>query len=327
MKVIMIAIGLLLSTFADSASFDCNKASNFAELQVCADEALSSLDEQLSQQYKKINNAQGNWRESQLFWLKERNNCKIKQCLLIAYQERVLFFKYVLRNIVKKRATLAELNETSPLVIKNIYEKDKELCNEVISSIKAKANDNFRAITVRQKPYMTVSSITTNNLVNLLNVGRKAISWSKKEVKFETINGVIAKEREFIFTDINNDDKREFVVKHLDLNDISDGYGWDVYSEFNPSSHKVIPYSSSNRSINFSFRNNNIDTSTKDTYVSRSSRGNNFHFEFVTLNERVYVLLMLHYGFTDVFQENIILADLGEDYQIKNQLCHYKLTI
>jgi uncharacterized protein len=330
MKVILMIVGLVLSlsTSAHSASFDCNKASNFVEREVCADKALSSLDEQLSTQYEKINSAQGNWHESQLHWLKERNNCKTKQCLLAAYQERVLFFKYMLRNIVKKNTTLSELNEVSPLVIKNIYEKDKDLCSEVISSIKMKANDNFRAITVRQKPNMKISYLTTGGGENFLNVGGKAILWSKSHIQYETLNGLRGRDKpeEFIYADINNDDKPDFVVKHLDLNDISDGYGWNVYPEFKSASQLVIPRSINNQSINFSFRNNNINTSTLDTYVSKSS-SRNFHYEFVTLNEHIYVLLMLHYGYSSVFQENIILADLDESYQIKNQFCHYELTM
>lgn len=322
MKIVLMVAGLLLSlsTSVYSASFDCKKASNFAEREVCADKTLSSLDEQLSALYEKINNEQGNWRESQLFWLKERSNCKTKQCLLATYQERVSFFKHVLRNIVKKRTTLAELNEVSPLIIKNIYEKDKELCSEVISSIKMKANDDFRSITVHQKPNMTVHGITTNGLVNLLNVGRKAISWSKNHVKFEILNGIRATEREFIYKDINNNDKPEFVVKYPDLNDLSDGYGWNVYPEFNPSSYEVISRSVNNQSTNFSFRDNNIDIGYGATPRSVSR---NFHFEFVTLNEHIYVLFMLHY----FSQEDIIVADLDEGYQIKNQFCHYELTM
>ena len=52
MKMILMIVGLLLSlsTSVHSASFDCNKAGNFAEREVCADKTLSSLDEKLSGQ-------------------------------------------------------------------------------------------------------------------------------------------------------------------------------------------------------------------------------------------------------------------------------------
>jgi uncharacterized protein len=98
MKIILMVISslLALSTSVHSASFDCNKASNFAERQVCADEALSSLDVELSSLYKKVRQTIGVLRESQLQWLKERNNCKTKQCLLASYQSRVLFFEKLL---------------------------------------------------------------------------------------------------------------------------------------------------------------------------------------------------------------------------------------
>lgn len=318
---------LLFSSSVHSASFDCDKAGNLVEREICADETLSNLDEQLASLYKKINGEKADWRESQLWWLKERNNCQSKQCLLLAYQERVLFFRHVQRNIVKKNTTLSEQGYVFPLVIKNIYEKDESVCGDVISAIKIKVIDNFRAMSIHQKKHMTISYLTSQGFVNLLNIGRKAIPLTKSQVRFETPNGVKNRELEFIYKDINNDKKPEFVVKQQDVNNLSDGYGWSVYPEFNPYSNEVITHSIAKQVQSFNFRENNIDISYGENYVSTDAGGRNFHYEFVTLNDHVYVLLMLHYGYSTVFQENIILADLGEDYQIKNQLCHYELTM
>ncbi len=100
--IMMSVLVLSLSTLVHSASFDCKKASNFAEREVCSDKELSKLDDKLSVLYKKIKKTAGDWRKSQLLWLQERNNCKTKQCLLTAYQTRVVFFESELtKNTVK----------------------------------------------------------------------------------------------------------------------------------------------------------------------------------------------------------------------------------
>lgn len=91
--IMMSVLVLSLSTLVHSASFDCKKAGNFAEREVCADKELSMLDDKLSALYKKIKKTAGDWRKSQLLWLQERNNCKTKQCLLTSYQTRVVFFE------------------------------------------------------------------------------------------------------------------------------------------------------------------------------------------------------------------------------------------
>jgi len=110
MKIVLMIVGLVLSLSASvhSASFDCNKAGNFAEREVCYTQKISKLDDKLSALYKKVNKTAGNWREGQLKWLKERNNCKTTQCVTLAYQSRVLFFESVLANETKHHFELVE---------------------------------------------------------------------------------------------------------------------------------------------------------------------------------------------------------------------------
>ncbi|MBU2870402.1 lysozyme inhibitor LprI family protein [Colwellia sp. E2M01] len=91
-----IAICMLYLNSVNAASFDCKKAGNYAERVICTSEKLSSLDDELSVLYKKLNNSEGDWRESQLTWLKDRNSCKTQECLLTTYQTRVLFFESLL---------------------------------------------------------------------------------------------------------------------------------------------------------------------------------------------------------------------------------------
>jgi uncharacterized protein YecT (DUF1311 family) len=108
--VMVIALGLLLlpSTAVHSASFDCNKASNYAEGEICAYEKISNLDDKLATLYNKVKKTEGNWREGQLAWLKERNQCKTTQCVSLAYQSRVLFFESVVANETKQHFELIE---------------------------------------------------------------------------------------------------------------------------------------------------------------------------------------------------------------------------
>jgi len=82
------AAALLLAMVAShsmAASFDCTKASNFAEKEICRDGYLSSLDSSLSNNYKaallKVPDQQDDLRQSQREWLAVRDQCTTQQCL------------------------------------------------------------------------------------------------------------------------------------------------------------------------------------------------------------------------------------------------------
>jgi len=143
--MLMVA-GLLLplSTSVHSASFDCNKASNFAEREVCADEALSSLDDKLSALYKKVRKTAGNWREGQLKWLKKRNHCKSKTCLLSAYQTRVAYFASALDKQAETNTTSDEKTAISPIKQGNQLTltryKDEAFCTAIAKPLTDKIN-------------------------------------------------------------------------------------------------------------------------------------------------------------------------------------------
>ncbi|EJC65814.1 hypothetical protein QWA_03110 [Alcaligenes faecalis subsp. faecalis NCIB 8687] len=91
------AVGLLAlsawSTGAHAASFDCSKASNYIEHQVCADPNLSALDEQLAKVYKEALARQPDSpsvKRAQRAWLREvRAKCTSSQCLSQAYTARI----------------------------------------------------------------------------------------------------------------------------------------------------------------------------------------------------------------------------------------------
>jgi len=84
----------LVSTFANAVSFDCKKATAFAEKAVCSDPLLSKLDDVLAKNYKGMLNSDfGNTQKSlkaeQVKWIKSLNQCKDNQCVNDAYRKRI----------------------------------------------------------------------------------------------------------------------------------------------------------------------------------------------------------------------------------------------
>jgi serine/threonine protein kinase len=73
-------------------SFDCAKASNDAERLVCSDSQLAALDVKMAQLYQQglvsvvdTNEFSG----EQIGWLSQRDVCTDKQCLVVAYNDRI----------------------------------------------------------------------------------------------------------------------------------------------------------------------------------------------------------------------------------------------
>lgn len=75
-----------------AASFDCAKASQLVESLICADAELSGLDDSLAKAYREAlanaGDAEG-LRSTQRQWIKSRNACKNKACLLQKYATRL----------------------------------------------------------------------------------------------------------------------------------------------------------------------------------------------------------------------------------------------
>ena len=82
----------LVSAHSNATSFDCNKAASFAEKSICADSALSHLDEQMNSEYVRALDAapnKGQVRQDQRDWLRLRDNCKTASCLSASMNERL----------------------------------------------------------------------------------------------------------------------------------------------------------------------------------------------------------------------------------------------
>jgi len=86
----------LLGGNASAASFDCTKASTFAEKEICRDGYLSGLDELLSDQYRR-SYAQAidkqTLLQSQREWLATRDQCNTQKCLDSTISERIQALK------------------------------------------------------------------------------------------------------------------------------------------------------------------------------------------------------------------------------------------
>ncbi len=89
----MVILALLHAGPVLAASFDCAKASGKVEQLICADAALSALDEQLAQEYKQalaLVAAPDALKQDQRAWLRQaRKECTNAECLIKAYQARL----------------------------------------------------------------------------------------------------------------------------------------------------------------------------------------------------------------------------------------------
>lgn len=83
---------ILIPHFSYSASFDCNLAKTNIENIICSEPEVSRLDEKLSSIYShamdKLKNTK-DLKKDQLNWMKERDMCETKDCIIHAYTHRV----------------------------------------------------------------------------------------------------------------------------------------------------------------------------------------------------------------------------------------------
>jgi uncharacterized protein len=92
-KVLPIFALGLVSTYANSASFDCSKAAQPAEKKVCSTPALSQLDDQMFQLYSAAKSASSDpeaLKQTQISWIKEMRSCGVDEaCMTNSYKQRI----------------------------------------------------------------------------------------------------------------------------------------------------------------------------------------------------------------------------------------------
>lgn len=112
---------VLLAPAAQAASFDCGKAGTKVEKLICADSAISRLDDELAKVYGgalKLSPDKSRLMQEQREWLKARNRkCTDERCLVFSYQERI-------KELIN---TYKELDGYTLLMSKN-----DELCNHML---------------------------------------------------------------------------------------------------------------------------------------------------------------------------------------------------
>lgn len=92
---ITLAVVWGLSPLVQAASFDCRQAATLVETTVCQDAELSALDDALAEQYQALldagigDGARQALKTSQRAWLKRRNSCQDRRCLVTAYRSRL----------------------------------------------------------------------------------------------------------------------------------------------------------------------------------------------------------------------------------------------
>lgn len=85
----------LLPMIAQTASYDCTRATTAAEIAVCNNPSLNRMDEDLAVQYRSLLNESpppraAALRDDQRSWLVARNSCGADvRCLRARYEERL----------------------------------------------------------------------------------------------------------------------------------------------------------------------------------------------------------------------------------------------
>ncbi|MFT3735061.1 MAG: lysozyme inhibitor LprI family protein [Rhodocyclaceae bacterium] len=91
---VCIALLVLFSQTVTAASFNCGKASSFAEKAVCSDALLGRLDEALARNYAgmlsaDLGSSKAALRKEQSRWLLKRDKCTSRPCLVNVYRDRL----------------------------------------------------------------------------------------------------------------------------------------------------------------------------------------------------------------------------------------------
>lgn len=89
MKAFASALCLLFSSAIQAASFDCYKNLTSVEAMICQSELLSKADSELSALYLSAAKPDNSIKQTQSFWLAERNQCTDIKCLMWAYDLRI----------------------------------------------------------------------------------------------------------------------------------------------------------------------------------------------------------------------------------------------
>jgi uncharacterized protein len=87
---------LVLAPSARAATFNCDKASSFAEKAICSDSRLTAMDDELGRLYKAVlagSPKKEALKSEQKAWLAARDQCQDDACIMQAYADRIAALK------------------------------------------------------------------------------------------------------------------------------------------------------------------------------------------------------------------------------------------
>ena len=183
----------LLSTYANSASFDCNKAATWVEKTVCDSPELSRLDNVMAKKYRTNLNNVANEEDSksyknnviidQKLWLNfQRNTCKSEECLIREYKEYIEeqssygvawnFSDELSPSDLPSKSAFGEFSKNFQLSIYNVDGKRKNTLQD--------AKNTLSINEVNNKPYLSVieSDLVFTNY-HSCSIGDSIAKWSQ----------------------------------------------------------------------------------------------------------------------------------------------------
>lgn len=198
---------------SQAASFDCSKATSYSEKAVCSDKELSSLDEALSKVFETALSEDMSLIKLQRQWLKRRNACQDRECLVAAYQDRISDLNRK-ENVGDKQACsqlnrLVQNDGVQSVRAKNSERILGELCGYSISSGEVGCNRavkqpydiaHLRGTGIDESQFTSHSYITTVSTVDINNDGIQ-------DMRFNSVQGSASCDRSIYYFGTPNNKK------------------------------------------------------------------------------------------------------------------------
>lgn len=249
---------------------------------------------------------------------------KISKCTFFHMFKIKLFLILLFMSLSSLSDPLTELGEKysrgiGSLTIENHNEFDGEMCRIISSEVIDNISRNYNNLTDSQKYNATLSSIFIKAELTRFSVD----GWKDIVYRWESKEGAerIDRDVKYLLYDINNDGIEDHVLKVLDYNYQSDGYGWRVVSDFNIDGVVVSAIHRESFSKSMNYRDNNINIWP---YGSKEGIARNFFYDFFVFDDHVYAVLIIN---REDNSKNIIVSDLDGDFRISKNYCHFVVSI
>lgn len=142
---------------ASAASFDCSKASSWAEKEICRDGYLTTADNILAQSYKKAlaaSSSTDSLRQSQREWLAVRDHCTEQNCLDKAIGDRI----HALDAIASAEETKAYDAKVQAVAVQQAAEQAKQdKIDAAAQAVRAEEDAQYRAKTAEVRARMVAA--------------------------------------------------------------------------------------------------------------------------------------------------------------------------